>query len=155
MNILSWSVPFSSCAVGSSVSSVLFHHRKMLVCRLRSIRSRGILVSSSGIRMTDTYVSVEGNWTIEFIRSIIDPCLDVLHQSTASATVSDRETGEETEVLLRRDSAEANKPVTFFRAWLLPGVLMVRTDLSFHSYWRRFPVDLVFPLLCLFEISQL
>jgi hypothetical protein len=100
----------------------------MLVGLVRHLtRSRTICVSPSGIQMTDSHVSVEGNRTTEFSRCVIDPCLDVVHQST----ISDRETGEETEVLLQRDGAVTQKPVTFLRAWLLPGVAMVRRDLSF------------------------
>ena len=66
---------------------------------------------------------------MEFMGEGLPPSLDILHQSTASATISDRETGEETEVLLRRDGAGAPKPVTFLRAWLLPGVAMVTTQI--------------------------
>jgi OPA family glycerol-3-phosphate transporter-like MFS transporter 3 len=45
----------------------------------------------------------------------------VIPQST---TINDCETGEATEVLVRPDELAKNKPVTFFRAWLLPGVAM-------------------------------
>lgn len=47
----------------------------------------------------------------------------------SSTTVSNRETGEETEVIVAPQESKANKPITFFRAWLLPGVAMVRERL--------------------------
>jgi hypothetical protein len=46
------------------------------------------------------------------------------HHSAASPTVNEQEAGEETELLGRTDET-ANKPITFFRAWFLPGVAMV------------------------------
>jgi len=44
--------------------------------------------------------------------------------SSVAEQTNDRETGEETEVLIRNNDGSTQKPVTFFRAWFLPGVLM-------------------------------
>lgn len=44
-----------------------------------------------------------------------------------STTINDVATEEEAEVLIRSNEVKENKPITFFRAWLLPGVAMVKT----------------------------
>jgi len=49
--------------------------------------------------------------------------IDIIEDSTIS-TINDNERSEGREVLIRPDESTVNKPITFFRAWLLPGVLM-------------------------------
>ncbi len=49
----------------------------------------------------------------------------MVHESSNQTTINDEETGEETEVIVKLDAPTVNKPITFFRAWLLPGVAMV------------------------------
>ncbi|CAF1399815.1 unnamed protein product [Rotaria magnacalcarata] len=45
-------------------------------------------------------------------------------EETPTTTVNDQETSEETELVVKTQESTTNKPITFFRAWLLPGVAM-------------------------------
>ncbi|CAF3355270.1 unnamed protein product [Rotaria sp. Silwood1] len=63
-----------------------------------------IIPSPADVGMAATHVNVSGEET--------------------TTTVNDRETGEETEIIVKPPDSTANKPITFFQAWLLPGVAM-------------------------------
>jgi hypothetical protein len=63
---------------------------------------------------------------------ILNNIIDATDQTASSAAVNDRETSETTEILPRTDETSTNKPITFLRAWLLPGVAMVKNE--FRSF---------------------
>jgi hypothetical protein len=102
----------------------------MLVCVFVLSIFLKIHLYFSGLEIKDGHVSVMGKkvhyltYYILFLNKIID----VAQRPT---TLNDGETGEETEVLIRPDESPKAKPVTFFRAWLLPGVAMVPKILIF------------------------
>jgi hypothetical protein len=48
--------------------------------------------------------------------------------TTTTTTVNDCETGEETELIVNQNGPTTAKPITFFRAWFLPGVFMVKRN---------------------------
>lgn len=49
----------------------------------------------------------------------------ILVVNQQSTTLNDSQANEENEVLITPEEPKETKPVTFFRAWLLPGVAMV------------------------------
>ncbi|CAF1225994.1 unnamed protein product [Rotaria sordida] len=62
------------------------------------------------------------------IPSPADVGMEIKHVNTSTeettTRVNDRETGEETEIIVKTSESTATKPITFFRAWVLPGVAM-------------------------------
>ena len=63
---------------------------------------------------------------------ILHNIIDDIDRTASSAAVSDHETGETTEILPKTDETSTTKPITFLRAWVLPGVAMVKND--FRSF---------------------
>lgn len=105
------------------------------------------------MKINETNVLAEGIWK-NLSDRITSVFIDVLHQSTTSATVNDEIINDETEELVK----VKHKPITFFQAWLLPGVAMVtkknRLKLILLALKREL-FCLVFDMLCLFETSEL
>ncbi len=53
---------------------------------------------------------------------------NILYHLAVSTVANDHETGEEIAIVVNTDASTGNKPITFWRAWFLPGVFMVTKE---------------------------
>ncbi len=76
-----------------------------------------------GLGTRDVHVSAEGK-QVNIERYIYT----YEYHSAVSTVANDHETGEEIAIVVRTDESTGNTPITFWRAWFLPGVFMVTQE---------------------------